>query len=124
MTRRLIAAGLMLSVIVATTARADYDEKQVKKIVEAVQQHKNVAEYAAYPKAETQVVRFAIEGSPTLTYVIDLRAQLCFLFTNPVPCAALKRGYPLMAPIITWVDAPAEPAGALGASGAAATPSR
>ena len=70
-----------------------------------------------YPEEGVQLYAFTA-GRPIwrtdLWYIIDLRAHLCFstlsrsetAVLTPVPCKALKAGYPLVAPLITWDDPP------------------
>jgi hypothetical protein len=121
MTRCLTTAALALYLLAAASARADYDEKDIQKIAEAAKAGKKVLEFVGVlPVDKAQLVTFEV-GLPGTTnkiirYVIDLHAQLCFAqfagssaATVSVPCAAVKRGYPLFAPLITWVKDGAEP---------------
>lgn len=111
MLRPALATAAALALLAALPARAEWNEKDVKAVQEAVKQGKPVIEYGSAPGA--QLVFFSVgSGWQIVEYVIDLRAQLCFArgvwasggpqSTSPVPCAAVKKGYPLFAPLITW----------------------
>jgi hypothetical protein len=98
---RYVAAALMLTF--ATGALAEWSEKDVAKLVEKMKKGEGIAEGGSVP---SQVFGFTVGNS--LLYTVDLKMQICLVsgrtgesFT-PVSCAALKKAYPLFAPLITW----------------------
>jgi len=110
-----IVSALALSGIV-TTARADWDAKDVQKAVDKIKKGEAYGDVGKMGGA--QLISFnahhvdAIDGI-LINYIIDVRAKLCFAraisgtisgggSSSPVPCKNIKQGYPLMAPIITW----------------------
>ena len=87
---------------------ADLDEAAVSKFLASAKDGTRAVLGATYPEKQVQEVLF-IAGD--FYYMIDVRAQFCFIRgrameTTPgrVPCKNLKKGYPLIAPIITWDD--------------------
>ena len=98
------------------TARArDYNEKEIADLAGKAKAGAGFAQILTYPVAQAQTVLFLVPGVVVdgnlfrgMAYRIDLRAQLCFAIDDnskvPVPCKNLKKGYPLLAPLITWDD--------------------
>ncbi len=108
---KLLLTGVLalLMIGLAGTARADLDEKDVAKVVQLKSENKNFdRNLGSYPAK--QIVGFGVGGG--WEYFIDVYAQLCmlreaYLGTGQlviVPCKSLKKGYPLIAPLITWDD--------------------
>jgi hypothetical protein len=100
----------MVAVLFAAQASAkDADlGKDVAEVAKSRSEGKGlVKNLGMYPA--TQLVVFQV--GTDLNYYIDLRAQLCMVrpwntsvAMTLVPCPALKKGYPLVAPLITWDD--------------------
>lgn len=107
MRHALLWAGLIVAMTgFASSAWADYEEKDVAKLVEAIRQGKKVTEDGKYPADHIQIVHFAVGN---FIYSIDVRAQVCFIrqagtALMRIPCNAIRKGYPLMGPLITWED--------------------
>lgn len=90
---------------------AAWEQKTVNAVAEKIKTNQKVLENDTYPKDQVQMVSFqaGAGGVALINYVIDIKAKLCFAsmgssgnsFTT-VPCKALKEGYPVMAPLITW----------------------
>ncbi len=109
------AAVLMLAAVAGCSGISADDVQDTAKAVRAGE---SLNERRDYPQAGVQLYAFTA-GRPIfrtdLWYIIDLRAHLCYstlsrsetAVLTPVPCKALKAGYPLVAPLITWDDAPA-----------------
>ena len=100
----LIALGI--SMTGALPAVADWDAEDIAEIVKEIKEGKEVTEGGSYPTDYVQRVSF---GVGVAIYLIDIRAKLCFYApitsgVTLVPCKAIKLGYPLFAPIITWED--------------------
>jgi len=111
MPRHVAAPLIALALLAAGPAAAEWNEKDVRAVQEAVKQGKPLVEYGSAPAP--QLVFFTVgTGWQTIEYVLDLRAQLCFVrggwasggpqSTALVACASVKKGYPLFAPLITW----------------------
>ncbi len=109
---RALAATAILVLTASEAARGEEFADKVAKTTEAVSAGRRVVEDVDYP-SDAQVFTFSTgRGMSTLWYTIDLRAHLCFVQTmgparsSPasVPCQNLKKGYPLVAPLITWSD--------------------
>ena len=109
----LIALGFVM--VMALPAAAEVDAKIVTEITDRVKEGKSVGYTFEYPMDKRQVVWLKVDLF--YSYVVDLRAKLCFLAAhtlhkrqykniafNLVPCKAIKNGYPEIAPLITWVD--------------------
>jgi hypothetical protein len=107
MHERIAAAALCLSIVwSARPARAEWTDKDVQRLAEKVKQGKFFLE-----RGDVGPQTFTF-NTGIITYVVDVKAQLCFVghaqgggAERPValiPCTALKRGYPLFAPLITW----------------------
>jgi hypothetical protein len=81
-----------------------WDAKRVEKVATDLKAGKPVAETGTLAKGEAQVLTIVV--SENLTYVIDYRAKVCFASQGGaqplafVPCQALKRGYPVLAPLL------------------------
>ncbi len=97
----------MVSLLSVSTAFADWDMGDVNSAVNKIRQGQGVAEHGMYPSNHIQLITFAVTD---ITYYIDARARICYARVSGngnggflmVSCKALKDGYPLMAPIITW----------------------
>lgn len=107
MLRALVAAACAAALLLtAGTAAADWNEKDVQKLVEKKKAGKGFFE-AGNAAGQSFFFKFGVIG-----YVVDVKTQLCFaaalnanespMSLTPVPCAAIKKGYPLFAPLITW----------------------
>ncbi len=87
-------------------ARSAWDEEDTARLTQWLAGGKSFEERGSYPNIGRQFVEFDVGYA---YYQIDFRAQLCFVrgyksrAVSPVPCEAIKRGYPLFASMLTWV---------------------
>lgn len=106
------AAVLMLAAVAGCSG---ISPENVQETAQAVREGESLNARKEYPSEGVQLYAFTA-GKPIfrtdLWYIIDLRAHLCYstlsrsetAVLTPVPCKALKAGYPLVAPLITWED--------------------
>lgn len=102
----LFAVGIAAAVFGwAATAHADLDAKDMEAFAEKLKSENAgaLANLGTYPNLRS----FTFEAGGGDYYRVDLRAQLCFRGTRSAsivlaPCKNLKKGYPLIAPLITW----------------------
>ena len=98
----LVAVGVL--VLMALPAAGAWNAEDVAEVKKKLQEGKGIAEGGSLDSDQVQIVGFSIEAGTT--YWIDLKAQLCMLLSRKalahVPCSAIKKGYPLFAPLITW----------------------
>ena len=77
---------------------------QVQKLAQLVREGQSFNEGKLYPSGAVQIAGFEVDEGAT--YIIDVRARLCFFklrqSVTTVSCKAIKTGYPLFAPLITW----------------------
>ena len=93
----LVALGMFVAI--AMPVSGEWYKGAVAKIVEKVKMGEGFREASGMPIEQRQIFRFSF-------YLLDIKAQLCFAEGQSltlVPCEALKKGYPLIAPLITWV---------------------
>ena len=107
----LVVVGMLVAI--AMPATAEVDAKIVTEITERLKEGKSVGYLFEYPKGKRQMVWLKVDY--LFSYIVDLRAKLCFLTMhtvgarpknlafNLVTCEAIKNGYPEIAPLITWV---------------------
>jgi len=85
-------------------AIADWDKGDISKILEKISKGENFTDYGF--TSDYQILSF--NAGKTLMYFIDFKAKLCYCKNSGgdgitlVPCKAVKEGYPLFAPLITW----------------------
>ncbi len=114
MVRVLVVAAILVATAPGS-ARGEEFAESVQKAAAAVSGGAKVMVYdAKYPETDVQIFGFYIgKGNSMLRYTVDLRAHLCFvqpilggspIALTPVACSAIKKGYPLVAPLITWND--------------------
>ncbi|HPQ55479.1 MAG TPA: hypothetical protein PK253_19665 [Spirochaetota bacterium] len=97
----------MVGLLSVSTAFADWDMDDVNSAVNKIRQGQAVSKWDRYPTNHIQMFMFVVLD---ITYYIDARAKICYARVRDqgnggflmVSCKALKDGYPLMAPIITW----------------------
>lgn len=94
-------------VSLATPAFAEYDTDDVAKDVARVKSDEAFTDVGVYPTKHPQIIVIKLDRVGLRSYTIDLRAKLCYFSvgsgsTSVVPCANVKAGYPLIAPLITW----------------------
>ena len=97
----LIALGFIMTA--ALPAAMAGDPEDISDWVKKIKAGKGVNEVFEYPKNHIQKVKFKVELG--FHYIIDIKAQLCFVSRSEkilVSCKAVKKGYPLVAPLITW----------------------
>ena len=99
-----VMAVLLLLAAPLSALATEWAREDVNTVAEKVRAGQGVDMGMDYPVDKTQSVWFT---TPSFHYLIDIRAKLCFIRSigggiTSVPCRALKEGYPLMAPIITW----------------------
>jgi hypothetical protein len=86
----------------------DWDAKRMDKLVADLKAGKPVMESGSLAKADAQLVTVVVNEN--LTYVIDYRAKVCFASQGAgqsltfVPCQALRHGYPVLAPLLSWEE--------------------
>ena len=100
-------AILIACCLSAYAASEPWTQKDVNEVVEKVKSGKSVYLQKALPADQTQVIDISVNTNmgQAILYRIDLRAKQCFVYRDtlvPVPCKAIKDGYPLFAPIIDW----------------------
>lgn len=89
-------------IFMGVCAFAAWDSNDVNDIVKKIKAGESFSEGGEYP--DSQVFFFS---SGVILYIVDIKAKLCFSKERGssitlVPCKAIKDGYPLFAPIITW----------------------
>jgi hypothetical protein len=97
----------MVSLAFSTYVNADWDKDDVAKLVEKVKKGQGFDDFNYVESSMVQVVRIGIGH---ISYTIDIKAQICYAglpVSNGggvviVPCAKVKKAYPLFAPLITW----------------------
>ena len=100
----MILLAVVISMMLAVPAFADYDEDELKEIEQKLQAGENFDKNDFYPPRGkySQVLRLRNGGG----YLIDFRARLCFhIFqsgTQIIPSRAIKIGYPKIGKLITW----------------------
>lgn len=97
--KKLALAAFML--FAATSVCADdWNEKSVAGVMDQIKSGKGLYEAKEYSSQQIVVIRAPIR------YYIDVKAKLCFAGDSVTPtvisCKALKEGYPLLTPIISW----------------------
>jgi hypothetical protein len=99
--------AFLVSALLAQSAFAvDWDAKRIEKVLNDLKAGKPVVESGTLTKADTQLVTVVVNEN--LTYVIDYRAKVCFASQGAaqpltfVPCQALRHGYPVLAPLLSW----------------------
>jgi hypothetical protein len=101
----LVPAVLVPALLLAQTS-GTWTEEQVQALLQKVREGRNFDEGHTYPAAGVQIAGFEVEDGAH--YIIDAKAHLCYFAVRQsvtlVPCKSVKRGYPLLAPLITWED--------------------
>jgi hypothetical protein len=89
---------LLMATSVYAESVNEWSEKYVAIVVEQIKSEKGFLELKEYPNTEIVIIQAAVR------YYIDVKAKLCFAGNNLtlIPCKALKDGYPLLSPIISW----------------------
>src|SRR5512137_2927360 len=103
-------AALVLVLAAATAIAADWDHRTAGEAVDKMKAGKHRVDVRNdYPEDQVHLISFDV--TPKLNYLIDAKARLCYfrwtagpnaVSMTPVPCRAVKEGYPIMAPIIDW----------------------
>ena len=97
----LCTAGLLL--VLAAPAWAEYDEGDLKEIEQKLKDGKGFSEQDVYPNKSAYSQTLLVSVGIGVAYKIDFRAHLCFSGGDaPVPCKAIKIGYPAIGKLITW----------------------
>jgi len=99
-----ITGLVFMMMLAAGTVFAAWDSKDIDKIVQKIKAGESFTDSGMYPDEGIQQVGFRTNSA---YYLIDVKAKLCFATLNGdgtvlIPCKAIKDGYPLFAPIITW----------------------
>jgi len=97
--------ALLVSTLLAQSASAaEWDAKRVEKVAADLKAGKAVTETGTLAKSDAQILTVVVNES--LTYLIDYKAKVCFASRNAtepftfVPCPVLRRGYPVLAPLL------------------------
>ena len=89
-----MVVGIAMPVSAATT------EEIIAYLLEKVKKGEGFTQPFNLPEGQEQIFWFG-------DYSVDIKAQLCFVGSRPpnlfVPCEKLKKAYPMIAPLITWV---------------------
>jgi hypothetical protein len=106
MFRGVVACALVaLLVGVAGTARAAYGNKAIQEVENRLKAGKGFMFSDSYPNSN-DYSQVAVIYTGAARYTIDFRAHLCFSSTGPdvvpIPCTAIKNGYPEIGKLITW----------------------
>ncbi len=93
----------VISMVMTLPVSADLNE-QIEELTKAIKEGKGYIPLRVerYPKQQQQYFRFNAGG---VLYIVDVKARLCFAGSEGkslILCQAIKKGYPLIAPIITW----------------------
>ena len=98
--KKLTLAVLLLLATTTAYAQDVWDDKSVASVVEQIKSGKEFTENRYLPNQQI------IQLDAYIRYYIDVKAKFCFAGNSSTPvavsCKALKDGYPIMAPIITW----------------------
>jgi hypothetical protein len=91
----------------AAPAFADYNAAAVDNLAAKVKAGMGFTEFGIVQDgSQLQTVLFQLRQSVNAGYFIDIKAHLCFFEfasnVTQVSCQAIKKGYPLFAPLITW----------------------
>jgi hypothetical protein len=99
-----LVALFMFSLAFGTYVNADWDKDDVAKLVEKVKKGQAFYEQERVQRSMCQVLEIITMG---VDYIIDIKAQICYAAVNGngkglvvVPCEAVKKGYPLFAPLM------------------------
>lgn len=102
----ILLLGLISMMMALPASAAEWDEKSVGKVKKLLLEGKGFSEFGAYPKTKRQVLNFSVPGLGR--YHLEFNNNLCFLeFAGSgailrIPCQTIKKGYPILAPLITW----------------------
>ncbi|MCH8077210.1 MAG: hypothetical protein IIC13_13805 [SAR324 cluster bacterium] len=99
-----VVLGLALCFWSLTPAFAVIDEDDVSRLAKRLLTGKGFAEAWSISSKERQILFIKIGFG--LNYLIEFRTKSCYrLFDDGVfviDCGIIKKGYPLLAPLITW----------------------
>ena len=96
--------GIALSFWSLSPALATIDEEDVSRLAKKLQSGKGFAEAWTISSEERQILFIKIGYG--LNYLIEFKTRTCYrLFDDGVfviDCGIVKKGYPLLAPLISW----------------------
>jgi len=99
-----VILGVALCFWSLTPAYGAIDEEDVSRLAKKLQTEKGFAEAWSIPSKDRQILFLKIGFG--LNYLIEFKTKSCFrLFDDGVfviDCGIIKKGYPLVAPLITW----------------------
>lgn len=98
----------IFSLAFSTYVNADWDKDDVAKLVEKMNKGQGFDDGRQLESSMFQIVTIGIGN---FSYMIDIKAQICYARFNIsngggvviVPCAKVKKAYPLFAPLMPWV---------------------
>ena len=99
-----VILGLALCFCSFTPAFASIDEEDVSRLAKKLQSGKGFAEAMSISSEQRQILFIKIGFG--LNYLIEFKTKTCYrLFDDGVfvvDCGIIKKGYPLLAPLISW----------------------
>lgn len=100
----IVMSGLMLCLWSLSPAFASIDEEDVSRLAKKIKSGNGFAEALTISSEERQILFIKIGFG--LNYLIEFRTRTCYrLFDDGVflvDCGVIKKGYPLLAPLISW----------------------
>jgi len=94
-------------IIISNSANAALDKGDVREMVKKIKRGEYFYNAIKAPKDSIQIFFFTVDR---INYVIDFKVKDCFVGSRyeaagyvPYSCKKIKRGYPILAPLLTWV---------------------
>ena len=96
--------GLVIFGWSLSPAMGAMDEKNIAKLAEMLKTGKGFRYTGSIPSDQRQLL--IIKLGYGLKYLIDFKTRLCYIWNDypveKIECDIIKKGYPLVAPLITW----------------------
>lgn len=100
----IVLFALFLALFSTNVALASIDEEDISEMVKKLSEGKSFAEVEEIGIKNVQI--FFFSTASRAGYIIDFKTKTCYFRLNQsvttANCAKIKKGYPLIAPLITW----------------------
>lgn len=100
----LILLGMVLCLWSFSPAFGAMDEKNIATLAKWLQAGRGFNYSGSIPSEQRQLLILKLGYG--LKYLIDFKTKICYIWDEKpittIECGIIKKGYPLVAPLITW----------------------